>query len=93
MGNNRGFREKANGLKPTNASLCAEASTVTRGGVVKLGVRKYSVVLGLRQGTASGERGVTRICPSNLRPGEENSAGTLSKFRKRETSEGGLLKT
>jgi hypothetical protein len=92
MGNNRGFREKANGLKSTDASLCAEAAIVTRGGVVKLGVGKSSVVLGLRQGTASGERGVTRISPSNPRPGGENSTGTLPKFRKRETSEKGLLR-
>jgi hypothetical protein len=92
MGNNRGFREKANGLKSADASLCAEAATVTRGGVVKLGVGKSSVVLGLRQGTASGERGVTRISPSNPRPGGENSVGTLPKFRKRETSERGLLR-
>jgi hypothetical protein len=69
MENNRGFREKADGLKSADASLCAEAATVTRGGVVKLGVGKYSVVLSLRQGTASGERGVTRVSPSNPRPG------------------------
>jgi hypothetical protein len=31
--------------------------------------------------------GVTRISPSDTRPGGENSAGTLPKFRKRETSE------
>jgi hypothetical protein len=90
-GNNGGFREKAKGLESADASLCAVAATVTRGGVVKLGVGKSSVVLGLRQGTASGERGVTRISPSNPRPGGENSAGTLPKFRKRETSEKGLL--
>jgi hypothetical protein len=90
-GNNGGFREKAKGLETIDASLCAVATIVTRGGVVKLGVGKYSVVLGLRQGTTSGERGVTRISPSNPRPGGENSAGTLPKFRKRETSETGLL--
>ena len=33
------------------------------------------------------EGGVTRISPSDTRPGGENSAGTLPKFRKRETSE------
>jgi hypothetical protein len=92
MGNNRGFREKANGLKSADASLRAEVATVTRGGVVKIGVGKSSVVLGLRQSRASGERGVTRISPSNPRPGGENSAGTLPKFRKRETSEKGLLR-
>jgi len=37
MGNNRGFIEKANGLKSANASLRAEVATVTRGGVVKIG--------------------------------------------------------
>jgi hypothetical protein len=37
------------------------------------------------------ERGVTRISPSDTRPGGENSAGTLPKFRKRETSEEGRL--
>jgi hypothetical protein len=59
--------------------------------VVKLGVGKYFVVLGLSQGTSSRERGVTHISPSNPRPGGENSVGTLPKFRKRETSEKGLL--
>jgi hypothetical protein len=92
MGNNRGFREKANRLKSADASLHAEVATVTRGGVVKIGVGKYSVVLGLRQSRASGERGVTRISPSNPRPGGENSTGTLPKFRKRETLEKGLLR-
>jgi hypothetical protein len=51
----------------------------------------YKVRIYIRQGTTEGERGVTRIYPSNPRPGGENSAGTLSKFRKRETSEKGLL--
>jgi hypothetical protein len=90
-GNNGGFKEKAKGLESTNASLCAVATTVTREGVVKLGVGKSSVVQGLRQGTTLGERGVTRISPSNPIPGEEKLAGTLSKFRKQETSEKGLL--
>jgi hypothetical protein len=89
-GNNGGFREKAKGLESTDASLCTVATIVTRG-VVKLGVGKSSVVLGLRQGIALGERGVTRISPSNPRPRGENSARTLPKFRKRETSEKGLL--
>jgi len=35
---------------------------------------------------------VTRISPSNPRPGGENSAGTLPKFRKQETSKKGLLR-
>jgi hypothetical protein len=91
MGNNRGFREKANRLKSADASLRLEVETVTRGGVVNIGVGKSPVVLGLCQSRASGERGVTRIFPSNLGPGGENSVGTLPKFKKRETSEKGLL--
>jgi hypothetical protein len=85
-GNNGGFRERASGLESADASLCAEEVVVTRGGV-----GKSSMVLGLCRGTTSRERGVTRISPSNPRPGGENSAGTLPKFRKRETSENGLL--
>jgi hypothetical protein len=69
VGNNRGFREKASEPRPVDVSLCVEATTVTIGGAVKLGVGKSSVDLGLRQGTASGERGVTRVYPSNPRPG------------------------
>jgi len=92
VGNKRGFKEKANELKSAGAPLCTGVVIVTRGGVVKIGVGKYSVVLGLRQGTTSDERGVTRISPSNPRTGGENSAGTLPKFRKWETSEGGLLR-
>jgi hypothetical protein len=46
-GNNGGFREKAKGLELAYASLCAVATTVTRGGVVKLGVGKSPVVQGL----------------------------------------------
>jgi len=85
------FREKANRFESADASLSVEAETVTRG-VVKLGVGKFFVVLGPRQGTASGERGVTRISPSNLRPGGESSTGTLPKFRKWETLENNLLR-
>ena len=91
MGNKRGFKEKANRLKSVDAPLFAGVVTVIRGGVVKIGVGKCSSVLGLCQGTTSEERGVTRIYPSNPRPGGGNSAGTLLKFRKRETSEKGLL--
>jgi len=83
VGNNRGFSEKDSELKPVDVSLCAEAT--------KLGVGKSSVVLGLCQGTSSGETGVTRISPSSPRLGEETSTGTLPKFRKWETSESGLL--
>jgi hypothetical protein len=92
MGNKRGFKEKANRLKSVDAPLCAGVVTVTRGGVVKIGVGKSSAVLGLCQSAASDERGVTRVSPSNARPGGENSAGTLPKLRKRDTSEGGWLR-
>jgi hypothetical protein len=56
VGNKRGFKEKANELKSAGATLCA-------------GVGKSSAVLGLCQGIASEERGVTRVSPSNPRPG------------------------
>jgi len=79
-GNNGGFREKAKGIELEDTSLCTVEEIVIRGGVVK-----YYVVLGLFQGTTSGEREVTRISPS--KPGGENSAGTLPKFRKWENSE------
>jgi hypothetical protein len=85
-GNNGGFREKAKGIELVDASLHAVATIVTRGGVVK-----FSMVQGLCQGTTLGERGVTRISPSIPRPGGENSAGTLPKFRKWETLETSLL--
>jgi len=83
VGKKSGFKEKANELKSVGVFLCA--------GVVKIGVGKSSVVLDLRQGTPSEERGVTRVSPSNPRLGGENSAGTLLKLRKQETSEKGLL--
>jgi len=92
MGNKRGFKEKTNGIKSLDAALCAGVVTVIRGGVVKIGVGKYFMVLGLRQSTTSEERGVTRVYPSNPRPGGENSAAIVPKFRKRETSERGLLR-
>ena len=92
MGNKRGFKEKANELKLAGAPLCIGVVTITRGGAVKIGVGKFSIVLGLRQGIASEERGVSRISPSSPRPGGENSAGTLPKFRKWETLEGGLIR-
>jgi hypothetical protein len=47
-GNNGGFREKAKGLESADASPCVVAEIVIRGGVVKLGVGKSSVVLCLR---------------------------------------------
>ena len=43
-GNNGGFREIAKGLESVDDSLCAVATTIIRGGVVKLGVGKYSIV-------------------------------------------------
>jgi hypothetical protein len=39
----------------------------------------------MNQGTTSGERGVTRVSPTNSRPGGENPARTLPKFGLRET--------
>jgi hypothetical protein len=53
--------------------------------VVKPRVGKSSEVLGLNHGTTLGERGVTRISPSNPRPGGENSTGTLPKLKVQET--------
>jgi hypothetical protein len=88
-GNNKGFREKATGLEGAEASLHAVA-TVIGGGVVNLGVGKYPEVLGLNHGTTSGDRGVTRISPSNPRPGGENSTRTLPKFKVRETPTEGI---
>jgi hypothetical protein len=82
VGNKRWFKEKAIELKSAGAPLCTR--------VVNLGVGKYFVVLGLRQGTTSGDRGVTKSFPSGPKPGEENSTRTLPKFRKRETAKTGL---
>jgi hypothetical protein len=65
VGNKRGFKEKANELKSADAPLFT--------GVVKIGVGKSSAVLGLCQGTALEERGVTRVSPSNPRLGGEKS--------------------
>jgi hypothetical protein len=53
MGNKRGFKEKDNGLKSSDAPLCAGVVTVTSGGVVKIGVGKSFAVLGLHQITVS----------------------------------------
>jgi hypothetical protein len=83
VANKRGFKEKANELKSACAPLCIGVVMVTRGEAVNIGVGNSSVFLGLRQVTASKERGVTRISPSDPRLGGENSAGTLPKFRKR----------
>jgi hypothetical protein len=69
--------------------LCTVA-IVIGGGVVKPGVGKYPEELGLNHGTISGEKGVTRISPSNPRPGGEKSTGTLPKFKVRETPAEGM---
>jgi hypothetical protein len=61
------------------------AVTVIGGGVVKLEVEKSSETLVLIHSVISGERGVTRISPSNPRPGGKNSTRTLPKFKLRET--------
>jgi hypothetical protein len=90
-GNNRGFEEKATGLKGVEGWVNTTTTTVTGGGVLKPGVGNSPKFLGLDQATMSGEIGVTRVSPSNARPGEGNSAGTLPKFRKWETSVKGLL--
>jgi hypothetical protein len=58
--------------------------------VVKPGVGKSSDSLGLNHGTISGERGVTRVSPSNPIPGGENSTGTLPKFKVQETPTEGI---
>jgi hypothetical protein len=77
-------REKSKEPECADASL--RAAVVITGGVVK----SYET-RGLFGNTASREGGVTRISPSDTRPGGENSAGTLPKLRKRETSEEGRL--
>jgi hypothetical protein len=61
------------------------------GGVVKPVVEKYFEVLGLNHGTTPGERGVTRISPSNPRLGGESSTGTLPKFKFWETPAEGII--
>jgi hypothetical protein len=73
-------REKSKGLEYADASL--RAAVVITGGVVKSSETRGPL-------TTSREGGVTRISPSDTRPGGENSAGTLPKFRQRGTSEEG----
>jgi hypothetical protein len=90
-GNNGRFIEKDTGLESMESSLSEVAAIVIGGGVIKIGVGKSSMVLGLGQVTASGERGVTRISPSNPRPGGENSTGTLPKFKFQETLTEGMI--
>jgi len=90
-GNNGRFKEKSTVLESAEASLSAVVATVIGRGVIKIGVGKSCVVLGLGQGTASGGRGVTRIYPSNPRPGREKSIGTLPKFKFLETPVEGMI--
>jgi hypothetical protein len=90
-GKNKGFGEKATGLGGKEDSLSAKLVTLIGGGVIKPGVGKYSKVYGLDQGTTLGERGVTRIYPSNPRSGGENATGTLPKFKFRETPTDGMV--
>jgi hypothetical protein len=68
--------------RPECAGVSLHATVVIIGGVVK-----YPETRGLL--TSSREGGVTRISPSDTRPGGENSPGTLPKFRRRGTSEEG----
>jgi hypothetical protein len=82
--------EKVTGLEGAEVWISVNATTLTGGGVVKPGVGKYSEVLGLNHGTTSGEIGVTRLSPSNPRPGGEKSAGTLPNFKLRETPIDGI---
>jgi hypothetical protein len=89
--NNGRFREKSTALESTEASLFAVVVIVIGGGVIKPRVGKYFMVLGLGQVTASGERGVTRISPSNPKTGGEKSIGTLPKFKVRETLTEGMI--
>jgi hypothetical protein len=89
-GNSRGFRKKAIGLEGTKVSLSSKSVTLTRGGVLKPGVEKSSEVLGLNHSTTSGEIGVTILSPSNPRPGEDKSTGTLPNFKLQETPTTGI---
>jgi hypothetical protein len=90
-GNCRGFGGKDIGLGGTQVSLAMVATTVIGGRVVKPGVGKFSKALGQNHDTISRESGVTRISPSNPRPGGENSTITLPKFKVRETPAEGII--
>jgi hypothetical protein len=83
-GNNMEFEEKATRLEGIEVSLYVKETNLTGGGVVKLGVGKSSEVLCLNHGTTLGEIGVTKVSPSNLRPGGEKSTRTLSNFKLQE---------
>jgi hypothetical protein len=82
--------EKVIGIEGENVWISINSMTVTGGGVVKPRVGKYSEVLGLNHGTNLGDIGVTRISPSNPRPGGEKLAGTLPNFKLRETPVDGI---
>jgi hypothetical protein len=73
-GDNKGFEEKATGLGGVEIYFSVNLVTLIGGGVVNPRVGKYFEVLGLNQGTTSGEIGVTRLSPSNPKPGGENSS-------------------
>jgi hypothetical protein len=60
-------------------------TTLIGEGIVKPGVGKYPKVLGLSQGTTSGEMGVSKLSPSKPRPGEEKTTGKIPKFKALET--------
>jgi hypothetical protein len=56
--------------------------TIIEEGIVKPRVGKYFEFLGLGQAATSREIGVTKLSPSDPRPGGENSTGTLPQFKK-----------
>jgi hypothetical protein len=60
-------------------------TTLIGEGIVKPGVGKSPKVLGLSQGTTSGETGVSKFSPSKPRPGEEKTTGKPPKFKAIET--------
>ena len=89
-GRNRGFEEKAKG--PEGKEVSSSATTTKGWGVIKPVVGKSSDALGLNYNTISEERGVTRVSPSNPRPGGENSTRTLPKFKVWETPTEGITR-
>jgi hypothetical protein len=60
-------------------------ATLIGEGIVKHGVGKSPKVLGLSQGTNSGEMGVSKLSPSKLRPWEEKTTTKIPKFKALET--------
>jgi hypothetical protein len=59
--------------------------------VVNPEVGKYYEVLVLNHSTTPGEIGVKNISPSNPRPGEEKSTGTLPNFKLGGTPKDGMI--